>query len=205
MCMQDVSFQSQPSLTPSQSADLRLAASKLTGPERRSFEAEMTLKYCEGNSLKAEAVFGWGRQTVALGLAEKRSGIICLGAQSAFSGRKRWEDQHPQAAQSLRQLADAHAQQDPTFRTSLTYTRLTAQSALKALREQGYGEEELPSPSTMAEVLNRMGYRLRKVVKAKPQKKIKETEAIFDNIKTKMKKPSRLKGPDAGASIVKRR
>ena len=35
----------------------------------------------------------------------------------------------------------------------------------------------------MAEVLNRMGFRLRKVVKAKPQKKIKETDAIFDNIK----------------------
>ena len=191
MCMPDVSFQSQPSLTPSQIADLRLAASKLTGPKRRAFEAEMTLKYCAGNPLKAEAVFGWGRHTVALGLAEKRSGIVCVGSQSAFSGRKRWEETHPQAAQSLRQLADAHAQQDPTFRTRLTYTRLTAQSALQALREQGYGEEELPSPSTMAEVLNRLGYRLRKVVKAKPQKKIKETDAIFDNMKKKMKPPSR--------------
>jgi hypothetical protein len=50
-----------------------------------------------------------------------------------------------------------------------------------------------------------MGYRLRKVVKAKPQKKIKETDAIFDNIKKKTKKLSRLKGSDAGASIVKRR
>ena len=30
-----------------------------------------------------------------------------------------------------------------------------------------------------------MGYRLRKVLKAKPQKKIKETDAIFDNIKKK--------------------
>jgi hypothetical protein len=40
----------------------------------------------------------------------------------------------------------------------------------------------------MAEVLNRMGFRLRKVVKAKPQKKIKETDAIFDNIKKKMTK-----------------
>lgn len=151
----------------------------------------MTLKYCACNPLKAEAVFGWGRQTVALGLAEKRSGIVCVGSQSAFSGRKRWEETHPQAAQSLRQLADAHAQQDPTFRTRLTYTRLTAQSALQALREQGYGEEELPAPSTMAEVLNRLGYRLRKVVKAKPQKKMKETDAIFDNIKKKMKPPSR--------------
>lgn len=205
MCMQDVTFQSQSSLTPSQIADLRLAASQLRGPERRSFEAEMTLKYCAGNPLKAEAVFGWGRQTVALGLAEKRSGIICVGAQSAFSGRKRWEAQHPQAAQALRELADAHAQQAPTFRTRLTYTRLTAQSALETLREQGYREEELPSPSTMAEVLNRMGYRLRKVVKAKPQKKIKETDAIFDNIKKKMQKPSCLKESDAGASIVKPR
>src|SRR4029434_5981493 len=149
MCMTDVSFQSQPSLTPSQIADLRLAASKLTGPKRRAFEAEMTLKYCAGNPLKAEAVFGWGRHTVALGLPEKRGGIVCVGSQSAFSGRKRWEETHPQAAQSLRQLAEAHAQQDPTFRTRLTYTRLTAQSALQALREQGYGEEELHSPTTM--------------------------------------------------------
>jgi hypothetical protein len=35
-------------------------------------------------------------------------------------------------------------------------------------------------------VLNRNGYRLRKVVKAKPQKKIPETNAIFENIKKKM-------------------
>jgi hypothetical protein len=35
----------------------------------------------------------------------------------------------------------------------------------------------------MAEVLNRMGFRLRKVIKAKPQKKRKETDAIFDKIK----------------------
>ena len=183
MCMQPVTFQSRSSLTPSQIADLRLAASKLTGPARRSFEAEMTLKYGEGNPLKAEALCGWGRQTVALGLAEKRSGIICVGAQSAFSGRKRWEDQHPQAAEALRQLADMHGQQDPPFRPSLMYTRLTAQAALQGLRAQGYGDDELPSASTMAEVLNRMGYRLRKVVKAKPQKKIKGTDAIFDNIK----------------------
>jgi hypothetical protein len=145
----------------------------MTGPKRRAFEAEMTIKYCEGNPLMAEAVFGWGRQTVALGLAERRTGIICLGAQAACSGRKRWEEQHPQAAQALRQLAEAHAQQDPTFRTSVTYTRLTAQAALNALTEQGYREDQLPSPTTMAEVLNRMGFRLRKVVKAKPQKKIK--------------------------------
>ena len=205
MCVPHATFRSRPSLTPSQIADLRLAASKMTGPERRSFEAEMTLKYCEGNPLMAEAVLGWGRQTVALGLAERRSGIICVGAQAAFSGRKRWEEQHPEAARALRQLADAHAQQDPTFRTSLTYTRLTAQAALNALQEQGYSAEQLPSSTTMAEVLNRMGFRLRKVVKAKPQKKLKETDAIFDNVKKKMSTPCQQQEPNAGVSIVKRR
>jgi hypothetical protein len=183
MCMHDSTLECRPSLSPSQIADLRLAASQMSGPKRRAFEAEMAVKYCGGNPLRAETLFGWGRQTVALGLAERRTGLLCLGAQSTFSGRKRWEDQSQQAAAALRQLAEAHAQQDPTFRTSLTYTRLTAQAALKALSAQGYSAEPLPSPSTMAEVLNRMGFRLRKVVKAKPQKKSKETDAIFDHIK----------------------
>ena len=44
-------------------------------------------------------------------------------------------------------------------------------------------QAQLPAPSTMAQVLNRLGLRVRKVVKAKPQKKIKATEAIFANIK----------------------
>ena len=205
MCMPNAPWQSRPSLSPSHITDLHRAASHMTGAKRRAFEAEMTLKYCDGNSLLAEAVFGWGRQTVALGLAERRTGIICLGAQSACSGRTRWAEHHPQAAQALRQLADAHAQQDPTFRTSLTYTRLTAQAALQALREEGYSEEQLPSPSTMAEVLNRMGFRLRRVVKAKPQKKLKETDAIFDNIKKKMRTPCHRKASNDGASILKRR
>ena len=186
--MHDSTLESRQPLGPSQIADLRLAASQMTGPKRRAFQAEMALKYCGGNPLLAETIFGWGRRTVEVGLAERRTGITCLGAQSACSGRKRWEDTHPEAADALCQLAEAHAQQDPTFRTTLAYTRLTAQAAREGLRTQGYGEDQLPSPSTMAEVLNRLGFRLRKVIKAKPQKKIAETDAIFDNIEKKTNK-----------------
>src|SRR5438132_5690625 len=164
---------SRPSLTPRQIQDLRLAAS--------------TLKYCRGSARLAETILGWSRAAVEVGLAEHRTGILCLGAQSAFSGRKRWEEHAPEAAEALRRLAEAHAQQDPTFRTTLAYTRLTAKAAGEALRAQGLSEAQLPSPSPMAEVLNRMGYRLRKVIKAKPQKKIPETDAIFANLK---KRPS---------------
>ena len=101
-------------------------------------------------------------------------------------GDKLWEEKHPEVAQALWALAELHSQQDPTFRTLLSYTRLTAAEALKQLRAQGFQEDQLPSPSTMADVLNRNGYRLRKVLlKAKPLKKLSETDAIFANIKEK--------------------
>jgi hypothetical protein len=85
----------------------------------------------------------------------------------------------------LRRLAEAHAQQDPSFRSTIAFTRLTAAQALCQLRQLGYEDEELPAPGTMAKILNRLGYRLRRVVKAKPLKKIPETDAIFGNIKEK--------------------
>ncbi len=149
----------------------------------------MTLKYCKGNARLAERVFGWGRYTVQLGLNEQRTGIICQGAQPTYSGDKLWEEKHPEVAQALWVMADSYSQQDPTFHTSLLYTRLTATKALEQLTIQGFQDDQLPSPSTMAEVLNRNGYRLRKVVKAKPQKKLPETDTIFDNIHEKDGKP----------------
>jgi hypothetical protein len=166
-----------------QVADLRLAAAQMNGAKRRAFQAEMVEQYCAGNPRQAERLFGWSRETVEVGLAERRTGVTCLGAQAAFCGRKRWEDQHPQAAAALRALAEAQGQQDPTFRTSLAYTRLTAKAAVTALRAQGFRKKEVPAPSTMATILNRLGFRLRKVLKAKPQKKIAQTEAIFANLK----------------------
>jgi hypothetical protein len=163
----------------------------MPGAARRAFQAEMTLKYCHGSARLAETLGGWSRDAVEVGLAERRTGICWVGAHSAWSGRKRWEEKYPEAAVALRELAEAHAQQEPTLRTTLAYTRLTAKAAGEALRAQGIAESHLPSPSTMAEVLNRLGYRLRNVIKAKPQKKIPETDAIFANLKKGPGKPGR--------------
>jgi len=171
--------------------DLRLASSMLSGEARRAFQAAMALKYCEGNARQAERVFGWGRETVQLGLHEHRTGIICIGAQAAFGGNRRWEEQHPEIAQALWALAESHSQQDPTFRTRLQYTRLTAAAALAQLQAQGVPEESLPSPSTMAEILNRNGYRLRKVIKAKPQKSSRKPRPSLPTSPTRMASPSR--------------
>ena len=175
--------------TPQQIADLRLAASQMTGATRRAFQAEMTLKYCDGNARRAEDIFGWGRQNIEVGLAEKRTGIVCLSLHAAFSGRRRWEDQYPEAAETLVELALAHSQQDPTFRTTVSYTRLTAKTAMEGLRQKGVEAAILPAPSTMAVLLNRLGFRLRNVVKSKPLKKVPQTDAIFANVKKKTGKP----------------
>jgi hypothetical protein len=180
-----MSSQVFPRPTEEQIAELRFAASKMHGAERRAFVAEIALKYCNGNARQTERVFGWGREMVETGLGEKRTGLVCVGANASFSGNQRWEEKHPAVAADLRRLAEAHAQQDPSFRSTIAFTRLTAAQALCQLRQLGYEDEELPAPGTMAKILNRLGYRLRRVVKAKPLKKIPETDAIFGNIKEK--------------------
>lgn len=83
-----------------------------------------------------------------------------MGAQSGYSGAKRWEDKYPEAAAILRVLTDAESQQEPTFQSSLAYTGLTTKSALSALKEAGVEEEILLSENGMGLILNRMGYRL---------------------------------------------
>jgi hypothetical protein len=107
-----------------------------------------------------EAVFGWRRHSVELGLHERRSGIICLGAQEAFCGNKLWEEKHPEVAEALWSLAKIHSQQDPTFRTTLSYTRLTAAEALKQLQELGFGPKfcRLPARWRTSSIAMATGY-----------------------------------------------
>jgi hypothetical protein len=60
---------------------------------------------------------------------------------------------------------------------------MTAKAMRQALIDKkGWTDEELPCENTIGNILNRLGYRLRGVPKAKPIKKIPETDAIFDNV-----------------------
>ncbi|CDN14411.1 hypothetical protein RintRC_1453 [Richelia intracellularis] len=83
------------SLTRSQIENLRLPAWKMNGVERPGFQAQMTLKYCQGRARLAQTVLGWGRKNIELGLAEKRTGIICVGLQSAFRTPKGCQEKQP--------------------------------------------------------------------------------------------------------------
>src|SRR3954470_19967172 len=164
-------------------ASCKDAARNLTGPKRRAFEAQVTLDYLDGNIWKAETVFGWSHHTVALGLNELRTGITCLGNFSARGNRKT-EAKFPELEADIRALAGPESQTDPKFQSPFMYTRMTAKAVREALIDQkGWADEELPHVNTIGEILNRLGYKLRRVQKAKPLKKIKETEAIFDNVR----------------------
>lgn len=169
-------------LTDQQVATIKDAASKLTGSKRRAFQARVALDYLQGSPRRAERVFGWGRHTVELGLNELRTGIVCLGNFSARGDKKTEEKQVP-LAQDLRELAESNSQQDPKFQSPFLYTRMTAKAMRQALVEQkGWTDEQLPHENTIGVILNRLGYKLRRVQKAKPLKKVRQTDAIFENV-----------------------
>jgi hypothetical protein len=110
----------------------------MRGTQRRAFQAQMALKYCGGSARRAEDLFGWSRQAVRLGLHEKRCGIVCIGHHRFSCGAKLWEEKHPEAARALWEIAQSHSQQDPSFRTTICFTRLTAEQAIAQLRGRGF-------------------------------------------------------------------
>ena len=91
---------------------IRRGAERLTGHQRRLFQAEVALELCGGSARRAERRFGWGRATVQQGLHELRTGVRCL-EQFAARGRPRREDQEPQLAQDLRELVELRTHADP--------------------------------------------------------------------------------------------
>jgi hypothetical protein len=161
---------------------IRSGARRLTGYQRRSFQAEVVTALCGGNARQAERRFGWGRETVEKGLHERHHGVRCL-ENFAARGRQRSEQKDPRLAADIRALVEPHTYADPELKSSRRYTNLSAAEVRDALIKKGYDKEALPSERTMRDILNRMNYRLKRIQKGKPLKKTEETNAIFANVK----------------------
>jgi Rhodopirellula transposase DDE domain len=161
---------------------LVMAAKALTGHKRRLFIAEVTLTLCDGNARRSEERFGWGRATAEKGLRERRTGIRCL---ENFAARRcpSWEERQPQMAADIRAIVEPKTQADPELKSSRRYTNLSAKEVRQALiQEKGYRAEDLPAERTMRDILNRLNYRLKRIQKGKPLKKVPQTDAIFANV-----------------------
>src|SRR3954454_4254292 len=149
---------------------IRSAAQRLKGHQRRLFLAEVAAQLCAGNPRQAERRFGWGRATVQKGLHEARQGIRCV-EHFAARGRQRSEEKNPQLAADIRAIVEPHTQADPELKSSRRYTNLSAREVLEALKSQkGYHEDRLPKERTTRDILNRLGYRIKRIQKAKPLK-----------------------------------
>jgi len=163
-------------------ATIKDASKKLSGSKRRAFQAQVAIDYLDSKSRLAERTFGWDRNTVELGLHELRTGFVCIGNFKARGNRKE-EEKKPQLEVDICHLAEPESQVDPKFQSDFKYARITAKAMRETLiNKKGWKDENLPSEKTIGNIMNRLGYRLRRVQKAKPIKKVKETDAIFNNL-----------------------
>ena len=157
-------------LTPKVIETIRHAARDITGSKCRAFEAQVSLDYLGGDTRLTETVFGWSRHTVAKGIKELATGRVIPDAPRSY--KPKTEDANPQLARDIIELVEPQSQTDPKFQSLFKYTRLTAKAVReKLIEEKRYRSEELPHESTIGNLLDRLGYKMRRVQKAKPQKK----------------------------------
>ena len=162
---------------------LQAAANRLRGHQRRLFLAEVTLQFLRRQHPPSRTPF-------RLGTPNHRQRLAGTPTRYPLSGElrsprtPRWEEEGPQRTADLRAIAEPHTQADPELLSERRYTNLTAAEMLEVLAaRRATPTEDLPSERSMRDILNRMGYRLKRIQKAKPLKKTPETDAIFANVK----------------------
>jgi transposase len=160
---------------------IRSGARRLTGYQRRAFQAEVAIELCGGNARQAERRFGWGRETVQTGLHERRTGLRCV-EDFVARGRQRVEDKDQRLAADIREIVEPHSYTDPSLKSSRRYSNLSAAEVRQALIKKGHPEADLPAERTMRDILNRMNFRLKRIRKGVPLKKVEQTDAIFANV-----------------------
>jgi hypothetical protein len=146
------------------------AAKALKGSQKRAFMAKTVAAMGRGGQRWAQVDLGWCRETVRKGTHELRSGMTCV---DAFHCRRRKpaEEHLPRLLDDIRSIADGQSQADPKFQTDRLFTRISAAEVRRQLiATKGYTDGELPTQQTINTKLNRLGYRLTKVAKCRPQK-----------------------------------
>lgn len=155
-------------LTEAAKSLFKSAVAKLKGSARRVFMAETVRELGVGGQSLAERELGWNRGTIRKGMHEVTAGLECKDAFS-LRGRKRSDERLPKLLDDIRDIVDPCAQVDATLRTPRLYIKLTARQVRTQLIEQKhYRDEDLPERRTISTILNKLGYRLRKVKKTDP-------------------------------------
>ena len=136
-------------------------------PGRSSWgrKASANARIGPGGQTVAERELGWNRGTIRKGMHELTAGVECKDA-FCLRGRTRSDKRLANLLDDIRDIVDSNAQVDATLRTPRLYLKMTARQVRTQLIEQKhYKDEDLPKRRTNSTILNKLGYRLRKVKK----------------------------------------
>ena len=100
-------------------------------------------------------------------------------------GRKRIVDKYLELRQDIISIMDDNAYTDPHFEIEKLICNLTINEIMMELLKSGKYPSKFISRSSLGNLLNEMGYNLKRVKRNKPIKKIKETNDIFENVHKK--------------------
>lgn len=139
-------------------------------PSKRSAMGDVTVTLLDGKPRVAETEFGWNRNTTELGMNEFRTKITCV---NDLSNRRKpkIEEKNPALLSDIIEILEPHCQSESRLRTTLLYSNVTAKVVYEALIQKGWSRETLPTLRTISNIMNRHGYRLRRVENTKVQKK----------------------------------
>ena len=137
-----------------------------------------------GGQCFSESVLGWNRGTIRKGQREISAGEIQQSHYEAC-GRPAAEHYLPLLLDQIKSIVEPNSQTDPTFRSTRIYSPLSAKEVRRRLISSfSYRDRDLPCSRTIRTKLNTLGYRMAKVKKCKPLKKLPETDLIFSTLNT---------------------
>ena len=102
-----------------------------------------------------------------------------------FRGRKKLIHKYPNLKKDIEDIISTYLSIKPELKDETLYVRLSIKETKARLIETGRYVEKSFSNSYLNDLVNQMGYQLKKVQKTKPLKKIKETNDIFKNVHEK--------------------
>lgn len=100
-------------------------------------------------------------------------------------GRKKITEKYPELKNDIDKVIKEKLYSDPHFEKEQLFCSLTIDEVMQKLLNLGKYNAKFISRSSLANLLNEMGYNLKKVKRNKPLKKIEKTDAIFENVKEK--------------------
>jgi len=161
----------------------KITINKLKGCDRRNALAALAIDIGRSGQSYVSKEFKISRDTIRKGINEIKSGVE-IKDNFSQRGRKKIESKLPKLLDDIKEIVDLESQTDPTFHSTRLFTRLTVKEIRNQLIEKkSYTDIELPTNSTLNTKVNNLGYKLTKVKKTRPLKKIEQTDDIFNNLK----------------------